>query len=69
MNIAVRFAHRLGERGTDTAIVSADGTTTSYEELATQTRRVAAWVDAQGLGVGDRVAVYLPDTPAYLPTM
>ena len=69
MNVAVRFEHRLAERGTDTAIISADGTTTTYEELAAQTRQVAAWVDAQGLGVGDRVAVYLPDTPAYIPAM
>ncbi|MFB6205177.1 MAG: class I adenylate-forming enzyme family protein [Haloglomus sp.] len=69
MNVAVRFQHRTNERGAETAIVDARGDAVTYADLDRQTRQVAAWLDEQGLGAGDRVAVYLPDTPAYLPTV
>jgi acyl-CoA synthetase (AMP-forming)/AMP-acid ligase II len=69
MNVTVRFQHRMDERPDETAIVDADGTETTYADLDRRTRQVAAWLDERGLGPGDRVAVYLPDTAAYLPTV
>jgi len=69
MNVAVRFDHRMAERGDETAVVDTDGTEVTYADLDRRTRQVAAWLAEQGLGTGDRVAVYLPDTAAYLPTV
>jgi len=69
MNVAVRFQHRMGEQPEKTAIVDAGGAEVTYGDLDRQTRQVAAWLDAQGLGGGDRVAVYLPDTATYLPVV
>ena len=69
MNVAVRFQHRMTEQPGKTAIVDAGGMEVTYGDLDRQTRQVAAWLDAEGLGEGDRVAVYLPDTAAYLPVV
>jgi long-chain acyl-CoA synthetase len=69
MNVAVRFRHRMRERGDETAIVGTGDREETYADLARQTRQVVAWLDEQGLGEGDRVAVYLPDTPSYVPVV
>jgi long-chain acyl-CoA synthetase len=69
MNVAVRFRHRMAEMAGETAIVGTGERTETYADLARQTRQVAAWLDEQGLGQGDRVAVYLPDTPSYVPVV
>jgi len=43
--------------------------TESYADIAKQSRRVAAWLAERGIGDGDRVAVYMQDTPSYLPAV
>jgi len=42
------------------------GATLSYRELDRRSRRVAGGLRALGIGPGDRVALWLPNTPAYL---
>jgi len=43
-----------------------EGRTTTYRELDALSRRAAAGLAVQGIGPGDRVAFWLPNTPAYL---
>lgn len=69
MNVASRLQHRMDSQPDTTAIVGPDGTEVSFGAVGRQARAVAAWLDTQGLGDSDRVAVYLPDTLAYIPTM
>ncbi|MEC8174323.1 MAG: AMP-binding protein, partial [Pseudomonadota bacterium] len=38
----------------------------AYRDLEAQSKRAAAGLAAAGIGVGDRVAFWLPNTPAYL---
>ena len=52
-------------RGDATAIIY-DDCSISYGELADMGRRAAAGLRAQGVGSGDRVALWLPNCPAYL---
>jgi long-chain acyl-CoA synthetase len=59
----------MDEQASDTAIIGAGDTDLTYGDLDRQTKQVSAWLADQGLGAGDRVAVYLPDTAAYLPVM
>ncbi|MEE2688996.1 MAG: AMP-binding protein [Pseudomonadota bacterium] len=51
---------------TNGAGVIYDGCMTTYSELDVLSRRAAAGFAAQGIGPGDRVAFWLPNTPAYL---
>lgn len=69
MNVSNGIHHRMNERGSDTAIIDGDGTEIPYAELERQTGQIAAWIDDQGLGEDDRIAVYMHDTPAYLPVV
>ncbi|MEL6063673.1 MULTISPECIES: AMP-binding protein [unclassified Methylobacterium] len=41
------------------------GSTMTYATLSQQARDLAAWLQAEGLAKGDRVAVMLPNVPAY----
>ncbi|WP_419830379.1 AMP-binding protein [Methylobacterium sp.] len=41
------------------------GSTLTYAGLGKQARALAAWLRAQGLAKGDRVAIMLPNVPAY----
>jgi len=41
------------------------GSKWSYRQLWEQSERLAAALAREGVGVGDRVALYLPNTPAY----
>jgi len=43
-----------------------DDTTVDYADLAERSRRVATALSELGVGPGDRVALYLPNTPAYV---
>lgn len=43
-----------------------EGQTLSYRDLEAESKRAAAGLAALGIGVGDRVAFWLPNTPAYL---
>jgi fatty-acyl-CoA synthase len=43
-----------------------EGRTVTYRDLEAESKRIAAGLAALGIGVGDRVAFWLPNTPAYL---
>ena len=43
-----------------------EGRKTTYRELDDLSRRAAAGLASLGIGLGDRVAFWLPNTPAYL---
>ena len=43
-----------------------DGRTLTYNSLDRESRRVATGLSALGIGLGDRVAFWLPNSPAYL---
>src|SRR5262249_31410337 len=43
-----------------------DGAIVDWATLAERSRRVATALRELGIGAGDRVALYLPNTPAYL---
>jgi len=45
-----------------------DGGTVTYGALADEAARIAGFLHGRGVGVGDRVAFWLPNTPAYLAT-
>lgn len=40
-----------------------------YAQFAARAARTAGWLQAQGLVVGDRVAIFMPNRPEYLPLM
>ena len=41
------------------------GSSLTYRQLGADARAVAAWLAAQGIGKGDRVAIMMPNVPAY----
>ena len=45
------------------------GSTMTYATLGQQARDLAAWLQGQGLAKGDRVAIMLPNVPAYAVTI
>lgn len=45
------------------------GTRLTYQDLARQAGAVAAWLQSQGIGRGDRVAIMLPNVMAYPPVL
>src|SRR5262245_65876355 len=66
MNVALwlaRAAQRFGER---CAVGHGRDAWCSYRELAQRAAALAAWLHAQGLVPGDRVALFLPNRPQYL---
>lgn len=69
MNVAWRFQHRMDEEASTPAILDAGGGELTYGDLAEQAQQVAAWIDQRGLGDGDRIAVYIHDTPSYIPVV
>ncbi len=58
-----RAAERFGDR---TAVTDPDGSTMTYRELAEQAARLGSALRARGLGTGDRIAVMLPNSNAYV---
>jgi len=66
VNVALwlaRAAQRFGER---CAIGHGCDAWCSYRELAQRASALAAWLHAQGVAPGDRVALFLPNRPQYL---
>jgi fatty-acyl-CoA synthase len=52
--------------GPDAPAVIFEGATVTYGALADEAARVAGFLHARGIAAGDRVAFWLPNTPAYL---
>jgi len=56
----------LAGAGPDAPALYYGGRTVAYGSLAAEAARVAGFLHARGIGLGDRVAFWLPNTPAYL---
>ena len=57
--------HQAKTRG-DAPAIHFDGLTVSFAALETESRRAAAGLARHGIGEGDRVALWLPNAPAWL---
>jgi fatty-acyl-CoA synthase len=57
------------ERSPDSCALVVDDRRVSYRELDQMGRSVAAWLQGQGIGPGDRVAVWLVNRPEWLALM
>ncbi|MDQ2049034.1 long-chain fatty acid--CoA ligase [Natronolimnohabitans sp. A-GB9] len=64
-NIVTSLEAAVEDHGENTAI-EFQGAQTSYEEFWGQTGAFAAALEERGLGVDDRVALYLPNVPPFL---
>ncbi|TVT18961.1 AMP-binding protein [Amycolatopsis rhizosphaerae] len=53
----------------DRPAIEFEGRTTTYGELDELTRRLAGWLESAGVRAGDRVGVYLPNTPQFVVAM
>lgn len=69
MNLCEYLARQVERRPDAPAIErpGQGGDPITYGELERRAGRVAAWLDEHGIGEGDRVAVYMPNCPAYVP--
>ncbi|WP_433629582.1 long-chain-fatty-acid--CoA ligase [Halomicrococcus sp. NG-SE-24] len=65
MNLVQSVAETDDERGDAPAIVY-EGRETSYETFWDRTGRFAAGLNERGIGVDDRIAVYLPNLPQFV---
>jgi acyl-CoA synthetase (AMP-forming)/AMP-acid ligase II len=52
-------------RFADRPALTCFGSSMTYAALGSASRAVAAWLAAQGLAKGDRVAIMMPNVPAY----
>lgn len=69
MNLCEYLARQV-ERRPDAPAIEHPGqgdASITYGELERRAERVAAWLDERDIGEGDRVAVYMPNCPAYVP--
>ena len=64
MNVALPMLRQAAQRPAACAI-RFEGRSISYRELAASAGRLAAAMLAAGIGRGDRVALYLPNVPAF----
>lgn len=69
MSNLARLLWQTAERSPGTPAVVYEGVSTTYAELAAQAAEAAAALRAAGVGPGDRVAVWLPNHPAFASTM
>jgi long-chain acyl-CoA synthetase len=68
MNLA-NALDATAERSPDAPAVVFEGSTTTYEELAAQARDISGDLTSAGVEKGDRVAVWLPNQPAFVSAM
>ncbi|WP_405029778.1 AMP-binding protein [Methylobacterium sp. BE186] len=62
--LADLFETSMGRYADRPAIISF-GTSISYADLGARSEALAAWLQGQGLGKGDRVAIMMPNVAAY----
>lgn len=60
------FLQRAAEQNPDAACTIFNGATISYSEMDTITDRLAAGLAGMGITKGDRVAVFIPNTPQFV---
>ena len=63
-NLAANLT-RTAQRHADRPAIVLDDIRLSYAELEFSARQLAGWLRRQGIGVGDRVALMLPNVPAF----
>lgn len=66
MNLAIWLARSAQAGPTRPALFSGQVQVADYGSFDAQARAVAAWLIAQGVGAGDRVAIFLKNRPDYL---
>jgi long-chain acyl-CoA synthetase len=66
MNVALCLARAAQRFGAHCAIGHGRDAWCSYRELAQRAAALAAWLQAQGIAAGDRVALFAPNSPQYL---
>lgn len=67
MNLYEYVYRHVEANPTEPAIKQLSGPDVSYRELDRRAKRVAAWLEQHGVDEGERVGVYLPDCPSYVP--
>ncbi|MET8815511.1 AMP-binding protein [Streptomyces sp. NPDC004549] len=65
ITIPGHISHWASAHGDSTALVF-EGRSHSYAEIDEAHRRLAGWMSANGVGRGDRVAVYLGNSPVFV---
>jgi fatty-acyl-CoA synthase len=60
------FLHRLAHSYGETSAIIGDLETLSFRQLLSKTRRITAALEGLGIGAGDRIAIWLPNTPDWL---
>jgi long-chain acyl-CoA synthetase len=66
MNVALWLARAAQRFGASTAIGHGRDAWCSYRELAQRASALAAWLHAQGIAPGDRLALFAPNSPQYV---
>jgi long-chain acyl-CoA synthetase len=66
MNVALWLARAAQRFGAHCAIAHGRDAWCSYRELAQRAAALAAWLHAQGVAAGDRVALFAPNSPQYI---
>lgn len=66
LSLVELFAASVAEHP-DRPLVEFEGRQFSYVELSAEARRFAAGLQAQGVGKGERVGLFLPNVPTYVP--
>jgi len=66
MNLANWLAQTAMHSPTRPALYDGTQMVADYATFEQRARRLAGWMAGQGVGPGDRVALYLPNTPDYL---
>jgi len=69
MNLYHRFHNTVEESPAAEAIKREESPDITFSELRERARAVAVRLAEEGLEDGDRVAIYLPDCPEYLPAV
>ena len=69
MNLYEHFRQQATATPDAIAIRKPDGEDRTYAEVSDQAQQVAAWINARDFDQGERIGVYMPDHPAYLPAV
>lgn len=67
MNLYEYVEHHVRTTPEAPAIKQVDGSNVTYQDLHNRSKRVASWISTKGIDEGERIAVYMPDCPAYVP--
>lgn len=67
MNIGSWLQRRAAQTPDRAALFEGKQCVLDYKGFDEQARAIAGWLAAQGIGAGDRVAIFMDNLPAYLP--